>query len=394
MKRVALFPSAFHPSLGGVEELTGQLAVHLKKHGIGALICVNQWPRDLPAVERWRGFAVRRFPFRLPEYGLKSKISFYLSRHRVMRSVVGALERFHADAVHVQCMSSNAWYACGAAAALNLPLIVSIQGERTMDAQGIYGKSPLYNRILRSVLRQADQITACSAATLADIESFMGGSLGQKAKVVYNGVGSEAFEEGPKWAHPRPYILALGRLVSQKGFGALLEAYASANVRSTDLLIAGDGPIAGSLKAAAERLGLSERVYFTGRAARAEVQALLRGCRGVVVPSLREPMGIVALEGMAAGKPLLVSAVDGLKEIAMEGPWCRHAPPGDVVALSRGLQWLESLGVEAGAQAQREHAKKFLWERLVGDYLNIYTTAAEGFEKKFRVGKTVGQCAI
>lgn len=253
-----------------------------------------------------------------------------------------------------------------------------------MDAQDIYGKSPLYNRILRRVLRQADQVTACSAATLADIEAFMGGALGRKTKVIYNGVGSEAFEDGPKWPHSRPYVLALGRLVPQKGFGALLEAYAAANLGSTDLLIAGDGPEAGSLKATAEGLGLCGRVHFTGRAGRAAVQALLRGCRGLVVPSLREPMGIVALEGMAAGKPLLVSAVDGLKEIALEGPWCRHAAPGDVAALSCGLRWMESLGAEGAAQTQRETAQRFLWERLSAEYLSVYTTAVEGFSQRPR----------
>jgi glycogen synthase len=389
MKRVALFPSAFHPSLGGVEELTGQLAVHLKKRGIGSLICVNQWPRDLPALERWKGFAVRRFPFRLPEYGLKAKVSFYLSRRRIMRSVVGALERFKADAVHVQCVSSNAWYAYEAAAALNLPFIVSVQGERTMDAQDIYCKSPLYNRILRRVLGKADQVTACSAATLADIERFMGGTLGQKTKVIYNGVGSEAFEHGSKWPHSKPYFLAMGRLVPQKGFGVLLEAYARANLNFTDLLIAGDGPDSDLLKAFAGTLGVADRVHFTGRAGRSMVQSLLRGCRGLVVPSLREPMGIVALEGMAAGKPLLVSCVDGLKEIAVEGPWCRHAPPGDVAALSRGLLWMESLEGEEGGRTQREDAERFLWERLVADYMSIYESAAECFEKNLEGRETV-----
>ena len=296
-----------------------------------------------------------------------------------MRGVVRALEHFRAEAVHVQCMSSNAWYAYGAAAVLNLPLIVSIQGERTMDAQGIYEKSPLYNRILCRVLTRADQVTACSAATLQDIKSFVGGGIAQKSKVIYNGVGGEAFEDGVKWPHPKPYLLAIGRLVPQKGFRQLLEAYASANLGLMDLMIAGDGPDAGALRQLAAEFGISERVHFPGRAGRAMVQALMRGCSGLVVPSLREPMGIVALEGMAAGKPLLVSAVDGLKEIAKEGPWCRRVPPGNVAALSRGLQWIEALGVLGPLEKQQEYAQKFLWERLTDEYLGVYSTALEGY---------------
>jgi len=375
MKRIALFPSAFHPSLGGVEELSGQLALHLKKTGVTAMLCVNQWPRGLPIIEKWNGFLLRRFPFRLPEDGVKAKISFYASRSRILRELVGALKRFKAEAVHVQCVSSNAWYAHCAAHILGVPLIVSLQGERTMDAQGIYFRSPLYNRILRKVLRSAHRVTACSNATLKDADDFMGGALAGKASVIYNGIGSEAFDAGAGWPHPAPYILALGRFVPQKGFSTLLDAYGNASLCGVDLLIAGDGPDGEKLRRLTRELGLSERVHFVGRAYRGMVQALMRGALGLVVPSLREPMGIVALEGMAAGKPLLVSAVDGLKEVAPEGLWCRHAAPGDIAGFSAGLRWLAGLEVRTPVLKQQEYARQFLWSRVVQDYLSVYERA-------------------
>lgn len=380
MKRIALFPSAFHPSLGGVEELTGQLALHLKKAGVTAMLCVNQWPRRLPRIEKWNGFLVHRFPFRLPEDGFKAKVSFYASRFRILRELVGSLKRFKAEALHVQCVSSNAWYAHCAAQMLGVPLIVSIQGERTMDAQGIYFRSPLYNRILRKVLRSAHRVTACSKATLQDADDFMGGALEGKATVIYNGIGSEAFDAGAGWPHPAPYILALGRFVPQKGFSTLLEAYAKAGLTGVHLLIAGDGPDGEKLRRMAGELGLNARVHFVGRAYREMVHALMRGALGLVVPSLREPMGIVALEGMAAGKPLLVSAVDGLREVAPAGLWCRHAEPGDVAGFSAGLRWLAGLEERTPVLKQQEHARQFLWNRVVQDYLSVYESAALCFQ--------------
>jgi len=378
MKRVALFPSAFHPSLGGVEELTGQLALHLKKSGVNTMIFVNQWPRSLAAVEKWKGFTVRRFPFRLPEESLRAKVSFYLSHLRILRGVIQALERFRAEVVHVQCVSSNAWYAHCAAAALKLPVVISIQGERTMDAHGIYSRSPLYNRVLRKVLFCANKVTACSAATLGDAEAFLGYRLGERGKVIYNGVGSEAFEKGPKWPHPHPYMLALGRLVPQKGFDALFKGFAAAGLAGTDLLIAGDGPEKAGLKTLALNIGIGERVHFVGKAGRQMVHALMRGAKGLVVPSLREPMGIVALEGMAAGIPLLVSSVDGLREIVSESQWCRHVIPGDVEGLGRGLRWLDGVKAVTPLDSQQVRAQDFLWDRIVGEYRDVYAQVSRG----------------
>lgn len=379
MKRIALFPSAFHPNLGGVEELTGQLALHLKKNGIESLICVNKWPRNLPTIDQWKGFLLRRFPFRLPENGIKSNITFYLSRRRILKDVIAALVKFEAEAVHVQCVSSNAWYAFCAAKHLGLPLIVSVQGERRMDVHDIYGKSAIYNRLLRRILSGANKVTACSAATLRDVEGFMGSSIEGKGRVIYNGVGREAFEPGPKWPHPRRYLLALGRLVPQKGFSLLVEAFAKANLREVDLLIAGDGPDADLLRKSVKELRLGERVHFIGRAQREMVHALMCGACGLVVPSLREPMGIVALEGMAAGKPLLVSSVDGLKEVAPEGEWCRQFLPGNVNALSRGLIWLAGVDAAAMGPIQQEHAGQFLWDKIVRQYIDVYCCARDRF---------------
>ena len=373
--RVALFPSAFHPSLGGVEELTGQLALHLRENGVRPLICTNRWPRNLSEIDAWNGISVRRFPFRLPEGGLKSWTSFNLTRNEVFRTLVSLLLRFGVDVIHVQGVSSNAWYAAFAAECIGVPLVISAQGERIMDAGGLYQRSPLYNRILRTVLEHADCITACSEATLRDLREYNGGQFNRVSRVIYNGVGVESFIPTPPWPHPRPYILALGRLVPQKGFKTLIRAYAHSGIRDTDLVLAGEGPEAGSLKEEAEALGISPLVYFQGRANRQMVRELLEGAKGLVVPSLREPMGIVALEGMAAGRPLLVSSVDGLREITKPGDWCRHHEPGSIEELSIGLQWLNSLHFDQPLEALKNRAREFLWSGITAQYMQAYKVA-------------------
>jgi glycosyltransferase involved in cell wall biosynthesis len=209
-------------------------------------------------------------------------------------------------------------------------------------------------------------------ATLQDLDAFMGGVLATKAQVIYNGVGAESFAVGPLWPHPQSYIFAMGRFVAQKGFATLLRGYAAAQHCRADLLIAGDGPEGERLRSLSGELGLGGRVHFVGRAHRGMVHALLRGAQGFVVPSLREPMGIVALEAMAAGKPLLVSAVDGLSEIAPEGEWCRQVPPGDVTALASGLDWLDGVGLQSPVRHQQEYARQFLWDKIARAYVDLY----------------------
>jgi glycogen(starch) synthase len=375
MRRIALFPSAFHPSLGGVEELTGQLALNFVKRGHAAMIFTNRWPRALPAVEQWRGIELRRLPFRLPENGLKSWLGSCLTRHQTFRELVSMVRQFGADVIHVQCVSSNGWYASAVAAELGIPLVVTAQGELTMDAGGLYQKSPFHNRLLQQVVGAAQRVTGCSLATLRDLEVFCGRPFEQRGAVVHNGVGLEAFESGPGWVHTVPYFLGLGRLVPQKGFYELLKAYAASGVTDVDLLLAGDGPDLDRLCRLRAELGLCGRVHFLGRAGRPAVHALMRGATGVVVPSLLEPFGIVSLEAMAAGKALLASRVGGIPEVVPHGTGVRLVPPGDVAALAEGLRWLKFGAGRDCAEGLRRHAMRFVWPRIAERYLAVYREA-------------------
>ncbi len=377
MKRIALFPSAFHPSLGGVEELTGQLALNFVKRGLEVMIFTNRWPRGLPCKEQWRGIALRRLPFRLPENGMKSWMGSFLTRRLVCRDLSEQVRAFRADVIHIQCLSSNGWYASAVAAQLGVPLVATAQGELTMDAGELYQKSPLHNRLLEVSIGGAQRVTGCSKSTLGDLEAFFGRPFGMRGAVVHNGVGLEAFESGPSWVHTGPYFLGIGRIVPQKGFYELIKAYAASGVTDIDLLLAGDGPDMARLCALRAELGLCRRVHFLGRAGRSAVHSLMRGATGVVVPSLREPFGIVSLEAMAAGKALLASCVGGIPEVVPTGTGVHLVPPGDVDALAEGLRWLSAGASSDCAEGLRRHAMRFVWPRIAERYLAVYREAAQ-----------------
>ena len=195
---IALFASAFHPSLGGVEELCRQLAMELMRQGHHVIILTNRWPRDLPATDTIDGISVYRLPFRLPEGSAKAAINYHLTHRSIEREMLSILRKHQINMLHVQCVSSNAHYAMIAQKKLNLPLVVTLQGELTMDANQIFQKSPQAQEILRRALDQAQVITACSAKTLRDGEEFYGKPFGDRGRVIFNGVNLADFVAAPE----------------------------------------------------------------------------------------------------------------------------------------------------------------------------------------------------
>ena len=371
---IALFASAFHPHIGGVEELVRQLAHAYRRKGHKAIVVTNRWPQDLPEFEEYEGIPVYRFAMRTPGGSLRERAKYQLTHAASERRMLDLLKRTAVDLLHVQCVSVNGYYAQVARRALRLPLIVTAQGERTMDAGRIYQRSPFMNRMLCALLAQADHITACSRHTLDDLEGWYGQPFGPQAEVVYNGIDLSSFADPKPYPHPRPYILGIGRHVPQKGFDVLLNAFAQSGQESHDLLLAGDGPERGALERLAANLRLEDRVRFVGRADRPLAVSLFAGCSFFVLPSRQEPQGIVNLEAMAAGKAVLAARVGGVPEIVLNGETGLLVPAEDAPALAEAIPRLAadpSLRQALGA-AGRERAQHFDWDAIADQYLGIY----------------------
>ena len=373
--KIALFPSAFHPSLGGVEELSRQLAHALTRRGHQVVILTNRWPRDLPAHENFEGLDLNRLPFRSPDLDLKVRATFLATRRATLKQTVRLCR--DCDLIHVQCVSPQAFYALEAARQLKLPLITTSQGERTMDATRVYDRSPFLNEVLKRSLDEAAQVSACSLDTLRDLEAWRGQSFGARGQVIENGIRLADFSDAKPFPSDRPYVFALGRLVPQKGFDLLIEAWKIAALSGWRLLIAGDGPQKEALQQQIQVSGRGD-IELVGRAARPQVASYLAGCAFFVLPSRHEPQGIVNLEAMAAAKAVLAADVGGVSEIVT--PACGLLVPGDdAAALANGLKTLadnsdlrHKLGAAGAARAQ-----EFDWDAIAARYEKLYQTALD-----------------
>ena len=171
------------------------------------------------------------------------------------------------------------------------------------------------------LLRNADAVTACSRYLLGEAVKFEN-SIAPKALVIHNGIEPERFDDTSPYPHPRPYVLAYGRLAFKKGFDLLVRSFAkiATSRPNLDLVIAGEGEQRSALERLSARSGIGGRVYFYGRASQPEIIRLLNGCRMVVVPSRQEPFGIAALEALAAGRPVLLLVWAGYRRLPTVRP--------------------------------------------------------------------------
>lgn len=174
-------------------------------------------------------------------------------------------------------------------------------------------------------------------------------------------------------------VLALAALVPRKGLDVLLDALACLESGSRPMLwIAGDGPERGALEERARARDLGPRTRFLGR--RDDVADLLAAADVLALPSHKEGLGVAALEGMAAGLPILASRVGGLADAVQDGRTGVLLPPGDVAAWADGLRRLAAdaaLRERLGAAGPSRVAEGFLPEQMTAAYEALYFEVLE-----------------
>jgi glycogen(starch) synthase len=175
-------------------------------------------------------------------------------------------------------------------------------------------------------------------------------------------------------------ITAVGRLTAQKGFDDLIRAYASIkrSIPASRLLVVGDGYMRGDLESLAGREHVRDNTTFAGFISEEDLVGILKSSDVVVVPSKFEPFGIIALEAMAAGAPVVVSKVGGLAEIVDDSVDGLEVEPNNPAAIAEATVRVLSDGALASRLAEngREKAKAYSWESAAKKTLETYQEAA------------------
>ncbi|CAB4866903.1 unannotated protein [freshwater metagenome] len=232
------------------------------------------------------------------------------------------------------------------------------------------GESASYRLLTAPLSRLADNIAhrvVVSKDALALIQGYMGGEY----EVLFNGVELDRFTGAVPRRLDGQTIFFCGRHEERKGLDVLLAACAElpATVR---VLVAGSGPDTKRLQL---EFAADARIEWLGRISDEEKMEYLKGASVFCAPSLRgESFGVVLIEAMAAGTPVVASALDGYRNVATDGVDALLCEPGDVAALAAALRRvLDDAQLAASLRhAGTRRAEDFSMASLAAAYAAIY----------------------
>ena len=233
----------------------------------------------------------------------------------------------------------------------------------------------LGKRTLQSYAGRLHGRIAVSAAARHFVDRFFPGDY----KVIPNGVDVGHFRRAvpiARWQDGTPNLLFVGRLEDRKGLPHLLKAFRLLRKSGVEcrLLVVGSGPQERESRRYVMTRGL-QNVEFLGRVSDAEKAQLFRTADVFVSPATgRESFGIVLLEAMAAGAPIVCSDIHGYKGVVQRGRQGILTPPHDAKALSAGIAELlasPEMRARMGASGQ-ERAEQFSWERVTAKVEEYY----------------------
>lgn len=232
---------------------------------------------------------------------------------------------------------------------------------------------------LRYFIAKADRVISVSKCAATFIENLLGNDV--ESIIIPNGVNVHRFHP-PKNEVDTSLVLFVGRLVHRKGVHVLIKAFSRVVEEEAEakLLIAGEGYMKPFLQMRVKQLKLEGKIKFLGKISEEKLANVYRSSRIVVIPSLyRESFGMVALEAMASGRPIIATRVGGLPEIIQDGKNGFLTPPGDHEKLAEKIVQLLSnpkMANEMGFLGRKIAVENYSWDTVAEQIVNVYFEAA------------------
>jgi glycosyltransferase involved in cell wall biosynthesis len=375
---------------GGQNVHVAALAAGLVRRGHDVVVSTRRDDRRTPQqVHAPDGYVVEHVPAGPPTEVPKDDL---LSHMAEMAAHLGRRwSEEPPDIVHAHFWMSGV-AATSAAAVIGLPVVQTFhalgtvkrryQGDRDTSPPGrIATEARLCQSVARVLATCRDEVAELTAMGLDP----------SRAAVVPCGVDTTLFTPSPPPAGDRPRLLVVGRLVERKGVADVVTALA--DLPGVDLLVAGGpsaeglvvDPEAVRLRELAEANGTADRLHLLGSVPRAEMPALLRSADVVVAVPWYEPFGIVPLEAMACGRPVVGSAVGGLLDTVVHGVTGDLVPPRRPDLLAATLRALLADPSRRAAYAQegvRRVRARYDWERVSADTEAVYAEVLAGVRRR------------
>jgi L-malate glycosyltransferase len=372
---LCLYTATFLPTIGGAELVLHALASALTAEGHRVTVLAPWVRRANNHVEA---------PYHLRRYQRPSS-----KRFGVRQILLYLLHEYRGrpfDVLHCHGAYPPAYVGATFKRLVNIPMVVWPHGSDVLPGEFIRANARLERR-LRKGLAAADLVIAQSEFLKREMLALS--VPDDKLRLIPNGVHVAAFQpltSAPSW--PYPYILAMGSFSRKKGFDVLLRAFAAvaAEDTSSHLVMAGAGKELPAYTALVRAHDLRDRVHFVGMVEGVRKLQLYQHCLFFVSSSRREPFAVVNLEALAAGKPLVATAVGGNVEVVSEGGNGFLVPPDDPEALSRRMLTLlndPALRARMG-RLSSDLARRYDWQVILPQYTAVFEEALAGHHDRRR----------
>jgi len=282
----------------------------------------------------------------------------------------------------------NAHYASGYGTLARMagakPLLLNVWGS---DVYEFPYQSKVKYRILEKNLRYADAVASTSHSMAQQVRTLLHEPQ-KEIPVTPFGVDLAAYAFPGKERTEDTLTVGIVKTLAPiyavddliRGFARLRELDSSLAVK---LVIYGDGPQRRELELLSEACGVSEHVTFAGRIPHDEVPAALRAMDLFVLPSSQESFGVVAVEAMAAGLPVVATDVPGFQEIVVDGVTGLIVPTGSPDALAQAMQRLlkdPETCRAMGAAGRARVEELYDWDKNVDHMIEVYDSMRRGVE--------------
>jgi|GEM_PF-331397 len=296
-------------------------------------------------------------------------IAFFLVAFPLIKNLA---KKFHFDLIHAHMACPAGFVAVLLGMILRKPVIVTAHGSDIHSFPQYF----FLKHLIRFTLKRATKIVAVSWS-LKDLIMKIAGSQ-KNLLVIRNGTKPEKFFPMDKMKTRQMFnlpthekiILCISSLTPTKGIDILLRAFADINDGCSNLMILGKGELELQLKTLAKDLHIENRVFFIGSRNHDEIPLWLNACDVLCLSSHCEGFPTVIVEAFACGKPVVATKVGGVPEAVANESLGILVEPGNKEELALALH--EALKKEWNHQAIAEYGKRFSWDAIADEYLELY----------------------
>ena len=278
---------------------------------------------------------------------------------------VRARRNFEPEIVHAHWWFPNGVVGTWVGGLAGIPLVTTLHGTDVRLARNVGVAKPLFGH----VLKHSAAVTTVSHWLKEETEALVPGVHPTVAPMP---VATDLF--GPGGSRDGQRLLFVGRLTTQKGLEHLLHALAAMKSQAS-LDVVGDGPNRAALEQLTQQLGIASRIRWHGQLSQSQLPALYQRAAAVVVPSVDEGLGLVAVEALLCETPVVAFDSGGLRDVVHHDKTGLLVKSGDRSALARTIDDLlarDGRGTDLGRAGRLYALSAFAPESVARRYADIY----------------------